>query len=146
MAEMNKRGSSIINRVDRSGEPATVYKHGEPIAEIRPLQANVSRKRALAHLSQVLPYSGEQGSRRSDSGGPPARGLNPGRRAVQPRGYALVLDNSAMMRWLFDDGSTADRRYAVKVLDRLGERQGTVFAPYVWVYRAWNRLDPSPAC
>ena len=47
-----------------------------------------------------------------------------------------MLDNSVMMRWLFDDGSTADRRYAAKVLDRLGERQGTVFAPYVWVYEA----------
>ena len=61
MAEMNKRANSIINRVARSGEPATVYKHGEPIAEIRPLQANVSRKRALAHLSQVLPIRVNKG-------------------------------------------------------------------------------------
>ncbi len=51
-------------------------------------------------------------------------------------GFALVLDNSVMMRWLFDDGSKSDRRYAAKVLDRLRELHGSVFAPYVWVYEA----------
>ncbi len=55
MAEMNKRANSVINKVAESGESATVYKHGEPIAEIRPLQANASRKRALADLSQAVP-------------------------------------------------------------------------------------------
>ena len=61
LAEMNKRGNSINNKNARSGESARVFKLGEPIAEFRPLQDNVSRKSALAHLTQVLPIRVKKG-------------------------------------------------------------------------------------
>lgn len=51
MAEMNKRANGVINQVARTGESATIYKHGEPIAEIRPLLPDALRKRALARLA-----------------------------------------------------------------------------------------------
>lgn len=51
-------------------------------------------------------------------------------------GNALVLDNSVMMRWLFDDGSPADRRYAASVFQYIQASQCSVLVPYVWVYEA----------
>ncbi len=50
--------------------------------------------------------------------------------------FALVVDNSVMMRWLFDDGNAADRRYALKVLNRIRDAHGLVIVPYLWVYEA----------
>ena len=49
---------------------------------------------------------------------------------------ALVADNSVMMRWLFDDGSASDRRYAAKVLRHIQDSQCLVLVPYVWVYES----------
>lgn len=48
----------------------------------------------------------------------------------------LVVDNSVMMRWLFDDGSARDRRYAQKVLERIKDDGLRVLVPYIWVYEA----------
>jgi predicted nucleic acid-binding protein len=48
----------------------------------------------------------------------------------------LVVDNSVMMRWLFDDGSARDRRYAQKVLKQIKDDGLRVLVPYIWVYEA----------
>lgn len=48
----------------------------------------------------------------------------------------LVVDNSVMMRLLFDDGSSADRRYAAKTLDYIKENNPQVIVPYIWVYES----------
>lgn len=49
---------------------------------------------------------------------------------------ALVLDNSVMMRWLFDDGSPRDQRYAKKVLAHIESAPAQVFVPHLWIYEA----------
>ncbi len=49
---------------------------------------------------------------------------------------SLVLDNSVMMRWLFDDGSPADQRYAKKTLAHIETASVHVFVPHLWVYEA----------
>ena len=41
-----------------------------------------------------------------------------------------------MMRWLFDDGSTADQHYAKSVLAAVKDRQLTVLVPPIWVYES----------
>lgn len=53
-------------------------------------------------------------------------------------GYAnpIVIDNSVMMRWLFDDGSTADQHYSKSVLAAVKDRQLTVLVPPIWVYES----------
>jgi len=48
----------------------------------------------------------------------------------------IVIDNSVMMRWLFDDGSIADQQYAKAVLAALKDRQLTVLVPPIWVYES----------
>lgn len=47
---------------------------------------------------------------------------------------ALVVDNSVMMRWLFDDGSPSDRRYAARVLETIQAQNLQVIVPNIWVY------------
>lgn len=49
---------------------------------------------------------------------------------------ALVVDNSVMMRWLFQDGSESDQAYARGVLEAIGEQKLQVLVPYVWVYES----------
>lgn len=49
---------------------------------------------------------------------------------------ALVVDNSVMMRWLFNDGSEADQQYAQKVLHHIEAQKTQVIVPYIWVYEA----------
>jgi predicted nucleic acid-binding protein len=49
---------------------------------------------------------------------------------------ALVVDNRVMMRWLFDDGSASDRRYALKVLDHIKKNNPKVIVPYIWIYES----------
>ncbi len=49
---------------------------------------------------------------------------------------SLVLDNSVMMHWLFDDGSPGDQRYAKKVLDYIEAASLHVFVPHLWVHEA----------
>lgn len=52
------------------------------------------------------------------------------------RDNSLVLDNSVVMRWLFDDGSASDRRYAKKVLAHIESASAQVFVPHLWIYEA----------
>jgi predicted nucleic acid-binding protein len=49
---------------------------------------------------------------------------------------ALVVDNTVMMRWLFDDGSPADRRYADRVLETIQAQHLQVIVPNIWVYES----------
>ncbi len=55
MAEVNKKANLIINQVAESGEVAIILKHGKPIAEIRPVFCDDSKKKALAHLANIKP-------------------------------------------------------------------------------------------
>ena len=55
MAEVNKKANLIINHVAESGEVAVILKHGKPIAEIRPVFCDDSKKRALAYLANIKP-------------------------------------------------------------------------------------------
>ncbi len=54
MTEMNKSANRVINHVIQSGELATIHKHGEPIAEIRPVMPDAVRRRALDSLGDGL--------------------------------------------------------------------------------------------
>ena len=47
---------------------------------------------------------------------------------------ALVVDNSVMMRWFFDDGSPSDRRYAASILETIQAHNLQVIVPNIWVY------------
>ena len=49
---------------------------------------------------------------------------------------ALVVDNSVMMRWLFDDGSPSDRRYAASILETTQAHKLQVVVPNIWVYES----------
>ncbi len=55
MAELNKGANKIINQVASSGETVTVYKHGRPVAEIKPLVDVFKTRQAMEYLSQVQP-------------------------------------------------------------------------------------------
>jgi len=55
MAEVNKKANLIINQVAESGEVAIILKHGKPIAEIRPVSCDDSKKKALAYLTNIKP-------------------------------------------------------------------------------------------
>ena len=50
----------------------------------------------------------------------------------------FVLDNSVSMRWLFEDGSPSDIKYADKVLDVLSD--GGAIVPVVWALEVTNVL------
>lgn len=50
--------------------------------------------------------------------------------------HALVVDNSVMMRWLFNDGSASDQQYAQTVLQHIQSQKPSVIVPYLWVYEA----------
>ena len=49
---------------------------------------------------------------------------------------AIVIDNSVMMRWLFNDGSKADQQYAQRTRAHIGTKQLQVIVPYIWIYEA----------
>lgn len=55
MVELNKNANSIINRVHSSGEPATIIKHGKPIARILPIIDRSSVEDALSYLTKLKP-------------------------------------------------------------------------------------------
>lgn len=57
MADVNKKGNTIINQVVESGEVAVILKHGKPIAEIRPLIQDGEKGRAIDFLSTLEPVS-----------------------------------------------------------------------------------------
>lgn len=50
----------------------------------------------------------------------------------------LVLDNSVVMRWLFADGSEADRRYAEEVLACFEREEAVALVPAVWPLEVGN--------
>lgn len=58
--------------------------------------------------------------------------LAPGQRSPD----SIVIDNSVMMRWLFNDGTEKDKHYAQKVLKRVEKNKLKVIVPYIWVYEA----------
>ncbi len=55
MADLNKKANTIINQVAESGEAIMIYKHGKPIAEIRPYQDDVKTHQALDFLMNLEP-------------------------------------------------------------------------------------------
>jgi antitoxin (DNA-binding transcriptional repressor) of toxin-antitoxin stability system len=55
MSDINKRANLIVNQVAGSRESALIYKHGVPIAEIRPVPEVSDRRRALQYLSLLQP-------------------------------------------------------------------------------------------
>ena len=57
MAELNKKANTIVNRVAESGEAVMVYKHGKPIAEIRPYDDGSKSHQALEFLLNLEPIA-----------------------------------------------------------------------------------------
>ena len=55
MVDLNKKANSIINQVAKTGETTVVYKHGKPIAEIRPYSDPALPNRALDFLLSLEP-------------------------------------------------------------------------------------------
>ena len=55
----------------------------------------------------------------------------------------FVLDNSAVMRWYFGDGSAADLEYASRVLDSMADAKALV--PGVWGLEVANVLARAEA-
>lgn len=57
MVEINKKASSIVNQVSKTGESAVIYKHGRPIVEIRALSdGHVDRQNiACQNLLRLQP-------------------------------------------------------------------------------------------
>jgi len=55
MADLNKKANTIINQVAESGEAIVVYKHGKPIAEIRPYHDDSKTSRTLDYLMSLDP-------------------------------------------------------------------------------------------
>ena len=49
---------------------------------------------------------------------------------------AVVIDNSVIMRWLFNDGSNTDQQYSKDVLQSLQNQQLTVLVPPIWIYES----------
>jgi len=49
---------------------------------------------------------------------------------------SIVVDNSVMMRWLFQDGSDSDQVYAHEVLNAIGSQALQIIVPYIWVHES----------
>ncbi len=60
MVEMNKKANQIINHVAESGETVVILKHGQAIAEIRPVAYRSNRAAALSKLQQLQPIKVKQ--------------------------------------------------------------------------------------
>ncbi len=56
-----------------------------------------------------------------------------------------VLDNSVAMRWLFADGSTADRDYAAQVLERMEQAGAEALVPALWPLEGGNVIARAEA-
>lgn len=50
----------------------------------------------------------------------------------------IVIDNSVVMRWLFADGSEADRQYAQAILGMMQQEGCIAMAPAVWPLEVGN--------
>lgn len=57
----------------------------------------------------------------------------------------FVLDNSVTMRWLFADGSDADRRYAEHILELLAGEANTALVPGLWPLEVGNVIARAEA-
>ena len=55
MVDLNKKANTIINQVAETGETTIVYKHGKPIAEIRPYLDPSRANNALSFLLNLEP-------------------------------------------------------------------------------------------
>ncbi|MEE4203756.1 MAG: hypothetical protein V2I45_09000 [Halieaceae bacterium] len=55
MSEVNRSANQIVNRVVVSGESALIFKHGKPIAEIRPYQNSDDAKSARDFILNFEP-------------------------------------------------------------------------------------------
>ena len=49
---------------------------------------------------------------------------------------SIVVDNSVMMRWLFQDGPDSDQVYAHEVLNAIGSQALQIIVPYIWVHES----------
>ncbi len=56
--------------------------------------------------------------------------------ALQASDSAIVVDNSVMMRWLFNDGSPSGQSRAKRVLESVSKNDQQILVPYVWVYES----------
>jgi len=59
----------------------------------------------------------------------------------QLSGDLIVVDNSVMMRWLFNDGSAVDGRYARAILAELSAENRRAITPAIWPYEAGFVID-----
>ena len=50
----------------------------------------------------------------------------------------FVLDNSVVMRWLFGDGSKADKNYSIAILSLLEDVENQAVAPSIWPLEVAN--------
>ncbi|MDP1527208.1 MAG: type II toxin-antitoxin system VapC family toxin [Rhodocyclaceae bacterium] len=57
----------------------------------------------------------------------------------------FVIDNSVTMRWLFGDGSEADRRYAETTLILLQEEGKCAVVPAIWPLEVGNVITRAEA-
>lgn len=55
MAELNKKANAIINQVAETGEAVTIVKHGQPVAEIIPINDNKVVEDALDYFLSTPP-------------------------------------------------------------------------------------------
>jgi len=53
----------------------------------------------------------------------------------------FVLDNSVVMRWLFNDGGTQDRQYAEDILNLIAAKTHTPIAPGIWPLEIANVIS-----
>ncbi|MCW9059443.1 MAG: type II toxin-antitoxin system VapC family toxin [Gammaproteobacteria bacterium] len=52
----------------------------------------------------------------------------------------FVLDNSVVMRWLFVDGSRADKEYSIGILSLLEDIENQAVTPSIWPLEVANVL------
>lgn len=52
----------------------------------------------------------------------------------------FVLDNSVVMRWLFVDGSKADKEYSIGILSLLEDIENQAVTPSIWPLEVANVL------
>ncbi|CAM3744534.1 type II toxin-antitoxin system VapC family toxin [Polynucleobacter antarcticus] len=57
----------------------------------------------------------------------------------------FVLDNSIVMRWLFDDGGTKDRQYSETILNSIVAGTYTPIAPGIWPLEIANVISRAEA-
>lgn len=57
----------------------------------------------------------------------------------------FVIDNSVVMRWLFGDGSPADVKYALDILDLFQDPETMALVPAVWPLEVGNVIARAEA-